>query len=102
MADTVLSNFTPGIEAKEIDTSRILKVGIIGTCLLYTSPFGQGVRDNKPPPCRICPSDKRALRFLRSLRQQFPHQNFHLTADMPCGHGACDRKPIPAPSHLPV
>ena len=31
MADTVLSNFTPGIEAKEIDTSRILKVGIIGT-----------------------------------------------------------------------
>ena len=31
MADTVLSNFTPGIEAKAIDTSRILKVGIIGT-----------------------------------------------------------------------
>ena len=31
MADTVLSNFTPGIEAQEIDTSRILKVGIIGT-----------------------------------------------------------------------
>ena len=31
MADTVLSNFTPGIEAKAIDTSRILKIGIIGT-----------------------------------------------------------------------
>ena len=31
MADTVLSNFTPGVEAKAIDTSRILKVGIIGT-----------------------------------------------------------------------
>ena len=31
MSDTVLSNFTPGVEAKSIDTSRILKVGIIGT-----------------------------------------------------------------------
>ena len=31
MADTVLSNFTPGVEAKAIDTSRILKIGIIGT-----------------------------------------------------------------------
>ena len=31
MSDTVLSNFTPGVEAKAIDTSRILKVGIVGT-----------------------------------------------------------------------
>lgn len=31
MAGSVLENFTPGKEAAEIDTSRIMKIGIIGT-----------------------------------------------------------------------
>ena len=31
MSDTVLSNFTPTVDGPAIDTSRILKVGIIGT-----------------------------------------------------------------------
>ncbi len=31
MSDTVLSNFTPGVEGPSIDTSRILKIGIVGT-----------------------------------------------------------------------
>ena len=31
MSDTVLSNFTPGVEGPVIDTSRILKIGIVGT-----------------------------------------------------------------------
>ena len=31
MSDTVLSNFTPGVEGPSIDTSRVLKVGIVGT-----------------------------------------------------------------------
>ena len=31
MSDTVLSNFTPGMESAKIDTGRIMKVGIIGT-----------------------------------------------------------------------
>ncbi len=31
MSDNVLSNFTPGIEGPAIDTSRILKIGIVGT-----------------------------------------------------------------------
>ncbi|MEE1199276.1 MAG: Gfo/Idh/MocA family oxidoreductase, partial [Christensenellales bacterium] len=31
MSDTVLSNFTPGMKKKAIDTSRVLKIGIIGT-----------------------------------------------------------------------
>ena len=29
--DAVLSNFTPTVEGKAIDTSRVLKIGIIGT-----------------------------------------------------------------------
>ena len=31
MTDSVLSNFTPAVEDKAIDTSRKLKIGIIGT-----------------------------------------------------------------------
>ena len=31
MSDTVLSNFTPTVEGKAVDTSRKLKIGIIGT-----------------------------------------------------------------------
>ncbi len=31
MSDTVLSNFTPGVEGPSIDTSRVLKIGIVGT-----------------------------------------------------------------------
>ena len=31
MSDNVLSNFTPGVEGPSIDTSRILKIGIVGT-----------------------------------------------------------------------
>ena len=31
MSDNVLSNFTPTVEGKAIDTSRIMKVGIVGT-----------------------------------------------------------------------
>jgi len=31
MSDNVLSNFTPGVEGPVIDTSRILKIGIVGT-----------------------------------------------------------------------
>ena len=30
MSDNVLSNFTPGVEGPSIDTSRVLKVGIVG------------------------------------------------------------------------
>ena len=31
MSDNVLSNFTPGVEGPSIDTSRVLKIGIVGT-----------------------------------------------------------------------
>jgi len=31
MSDNVLSNFTPDVEAAAVDTSRVLKIGIIGT-----------------------------------------------------------------------